>query len=169
MPRLGIVVAAGAIVAVLLLGLRWVGPRWLERLTRLRRELAQGLAALKDPTKLLASVCFSLGAWLVELLALRILCGALGFPLSLSALMLALGVLNLGISVPVSAANLGVYEGVLAMGLARSGVPLPSAIAIAALHHALQLLGTNLGAAGLSLWVAGRQVGRVSEPVPGGS
>jgi uncharacterized membrane protein YbhN (UPF0104 family) len=170
MPRLGIVVAAGAVVAVLLLGLRWVGPRWLERLTQLRRELTQGLAALKDPTKLLASTCFSFGAWLVELLALRILCGALGYALSPSALRLALGVLNLGISIPVSAANLGVYEGVLAMGLARSGVPLPSAIAIATLHHALQLLGTNLGAAGLSLWVASRrQGGGVSDPLPGGS
>jgi uncharacterized membrane protein YbhN (UPF0104 family) len=57
----------------------------------------------------------------------------------------------------VSVANLGVYEAALAFGLSRSGIPLPTAVAIATLHHALQLLGTNLGAAALSLWVAGRR------------
>lgn len=162
------VVGAGAVVALLLLGIRWARPRWLTRLTLVRRELVKGLAALRDPVKLLASVSFSLGAWLAELLALRVLCTALGFPLSPPRLVLALAVLNLGISVPVSVANLGVYEAVLAFGLSRSGIPLPTAVAIATLHHALQLLGTNLGAAGVSLWVAGRrQPGRVPDAVPG--
>ena len=105
---------------------------------------------------------FSLGAWTAELLAIRVLCGALGFPLSPPQLVLALVVLNFGISVPVSVANLGVYEAVLAFGLSRSGVPLPSAVAIATLHHGLELLGTNLSTASLSLWVAarGRAIGQ---------
>jgi len=49
-----------------------------------------------------------------------------------------------------------VYEAVLSLGLTHSGIPLATAAAIAMLHHALQLLGTNVGAAGLSLWAGGR-------------
>jgi uncharacterized membrane protein YbhN (UPF0104 family) len=148
-----VLLGTGGIVALVCLGVRWARPRWFEGLLRLRRELANGLSALKDPVKVLASVSFSIGAVLAELLALRLLCGALGFPLSAPQIVLALVILNLGISVPVSLANLGVYEAVLAFGLHQSGVPLAAAVAIATLHHGLELLGTNLGAAGLSLWV----------------
>jgi uncharacterized membrane protein YbhN (UPF0104 family) len=166
LPGARIAVTAGVVVALALLGVGLARPRWLERLALLRHELGKGFAALRDPVKLLASICFSLAAWLAELLALRVLCAALGFPLSLPQLVLAVAALNLGISVPVSIANLGVYEAVLAFGLSRSGVPLPSAVAIAALHHALELLGTNLAAASLSLWVAARrQSGRVPDAV----
>jgi hypothetical protein len=35
-------------------------------------------------------------------------------------------------------------------------VPLSAAVAIATLHHAVQLVGTNLGAGGLALWAARR-------------
>ena len=157
LPDVRIGVAAGAVVTVLLLGLRWVRPAWLERLARVRRELVDGLAALRDPVQLLASIGCSLGAWSAELVAVLVLSGALGFPLSLPQVVLALAVLNVGISVPLSIANLGVYEAALAFGLSGSGMPLPTAVAIATLHHALQLVGTNLGAAALSLWVAGRR------------
>ena len=156
LPGAWTVAAAVMVLALALLGIHFARPRWLERLTRRRHELVKGLAALKDPVQLLASTSFSMSAWLAELLALRVLCTALGFPLSVPQLVLALTVLNLGISVPVSIANLGLYEAALAFGLNRAGVPLPSAIAIGALHHALQLVATNLGAAGLSLWVAAR-------------
>jgi glycosyltransferase 2 family protein len=168
LPYLRIVVLAGAVVTVVLLGLRWTRPRWLAQLARVRRELAKGFGALRDPVKLLASIGFSLGAWLAELLALRVLCAGQAFPLSLAQVVLALAALNLGIIVPVSIANLGVYEAALAFGLSRSGMPLPTAVAIATTHHALQLLGTNLGAGALSLWVAGqRRSGHVPDAIPG--
>jgi uncharacterized membrane protein YbhN (UPF0104 family) len=153
---LGIGVAAAVTLTAALLIVRRVRPHWFEHLTALRRELVRGLAALKDPGKLPASVAFSLGAWLAELLALRLICTALGFPLSLPQLVFALAALNVGISIPVSVANVGVYETVLAFGLTRAGVPLPTAVAIGTLHHGLELSATNLGAAGLSLWIAGR-------------
>jgi uncharacterized membrane protein YbhN (UPF0104 family) len=153
-PAPGILLGTAVVVALLCLGVQWARPRWFERLMRLRRELASGLSALQDPVKVLASIALGIGAWVAELLALRVLCGALGFPLSAPQIVLALVILNLGISVPVSMANLGVYEAVLALGLHQSGVPLVSAVAIATVHHGLELLGTNLGAAGISLWVA---------------
>jgi len=153
-PRAVIVVAA--LVTLLMLAMRWFSPRWLGRLARLRCELGRGLAALHDPFKLAAGVSLSLGAWLAELAALRVLCAALAFAPSPARLVLVLAALNLGISVPIGVANMGVYEAVLSLGLTHSGIPLATAAAIAMLHHALQLLGTNVGAAGLSLWAEGR-------------
>ena len=153
-PRAVIAVAAG--VTLLLLAMRRFSPRWLGRLARLRRELGRGLAALHDPCKVAAGVSLSLGAWLAELAALRVLCAALAFAPSPARLVLVLAALNLGISVPIGVANLGVYETVLSLGLTQSGIPLATAAAIATLHHALQLLGTNVGAAGVSLWAGGR-------------
>jgi len=148
--------AAAAAVTLVALGVFRTSPTWRGRVARLRRELDGGFAALRDPFKLVASVSLSLGAWLAELLALRVLCGTLAFAPAPPRLVLALAVLNLGISVPFSLANLGVYEATLSLALAQSGVPLAKAVAIATLHHALQLVGTNVGAAGLSLWAAGR-------------
>ena len=153
-PRTVIAVAAG--VTLLLLALRRFSARWLGRLARLRREIGRGLAALHDPFKLAAGVSLSVGAWLAELAALRVLCAALAFAPSPARLVLVLAALNLGISVPIGVANLGVYETVLSLGLTQSGIPLATAAAIATLHHALQLLGTNVGAAGVSLWAGGR-------------
>ncbi len=157
MSAMGILVGAGVLSALVCLGVYLARPRWFERLILLRRELGKGLSALKDPVKLLAGFSFSVSAWVAEVLAVRVLCVALGFPLSLPQIVLALVALNLAISVPVSVANLGVYEGALALGLHQSGVPLPSAVAIATLHHAIELLGTNLGAASLSVWLATRR------------
>lgn len=154
LPGFKLAIATGVVLALALLGLRLAPHRLLEKLTALRREIVKGMTALKDPVRLLFGFSFSLGTWQAEVLALGVLCAALGFPLSLPRLVLALVALNLGIGIPVSVANLGIYEAVLALGLSKSGVPLPSAVAIATLHHALQLLSTNLAAAGLSLWVA---------------
>ena len=156
LPGLGGVLGAAAVSAFLALSVWLTRPWWITRLAEWRSELVKGLSALTRPAKVVASGCSSAGAWMAEVFALRVLSGALGFPLPLSHIVLALAVLNLGISVPISAANLGVYESVLAFSLSRSGVPFASALAIAAVHHALELLATYVGAAGL--WLrAGRQ------------
>lgn len=154
LPGLRLIAATGVVLALALLGLRLAPRRLLEKMTVLRRELLTGMAALKDPVRLLFGLSVSVGAYLAETLALGVLCAALGFPLSLPQIVLALGALNLGIAIPISVANLGVYEAVLALALSESGVPLPSAVAIATLHHALQLLSTNFATAVLALWVA---------------
>jgi uncharacterized membrane protein YbhN (UPF0104 family) len=167
LPGAGVVLGALGAAVLAVWGIRRLRPHWLERLQRLRREVVTGLTALRDPLRIVASTACSLGAWVAELLALRVLCGALGFPLTPPQLVLALVAVNLGVSVPVSFANLGVYEAALAFGLGQSGVPLASAVAIATLHHALELGATNLGAAALSLWALARRVpGRDPRPSP---
>jgi uncharacterized membrane protein YbhN (UPF0104 family) len=165
LPGAGVVLGVVGGVALAVWGLRLLRPHWFERLGVMRRELVTGLAALRDPLRIAASTACSLGAWIAELLALRVLCAALGFPLTPPQLVLALVAVNIGVSVPVSFANLGVYEAALTFGLGQSGVPLPSAVAIATLHHALELGATNLGAAALSLWALARR-GSSREPQP---
>lgn len=145
-------VIGAAVVLVLVLMAIWRSPpRWLAARKAGLRDLADGLSALKDPRWCLASVTFSVAARVAEVLALRALCIAAGFPLSPSQTLLALVIVNLSVSVPVSIANLGVYEAGLAYGLTRSGMPLPAGVMIATTHHMLELLGITLSAAGYGL------------------
>ncbi len=155
-PHPAIVAAVSFLLLLMWLGVRSAQPRWLKRVAAVRRELVRGLATLKDPVRIVTSTACSLGAWIAEVLALGVLCRALGAPLPVSLIVVALGALNVGISVPVGMANIGVYEGALALGLERSGAPLASAVAIATLHHLLELAGINLAAAVLTLTVASR-------------
>jgi uncharacterized membrane protein YbhN (UPF0104 family) len=144
-----LVVGVGATVLVTLLILRMTHPRWLARVTQVGRELLKGASALRDPVMGSAAAALSVGAWVAELLAIQVLCGALGFSLPLPRVLLALVLLNVGISVPISVANVGPYEAALAFGLRQVGVPLSSAVVLATVHHALELLAIGLVSAGL--------------------
>jgi glycosyltransferase 2 family protein len=115
------------------------------------RDLRDGLSALRDGPRVMASLVFALASWVAEGGALWLLCAGLGVMPTPSEILLALAVLNVGISVPISFANLGVYEAALASGLGYAGVPLPTALAVAASHHAVELLAQNVAVAGLSL------------------
>lgn len=123
------------------------------------RDLLSGLSALRDPARGVAGLLFSLGAWLAEGYALWILCAGLGAAPTPSQILLALVVLNVGISVPISFANLGVYEATLTAGLSYAGIPLPTALAVAVSHHGLELLAVNASAA------AALSLGRFGKPL----
>jgi uncharacterized membrane protein YbhN (UPF0104 family) len=123
------------------------------------RDLLSGLSALRDPARGAAGLLFSVGAWLAEGYALWILCAGLGVTPTPSQILLALVVLNVGISVPISFANLGVYEATLTAGLSYAGIPLPTALAVAVSHHGLELLAVNASAA------AALSLGRLGKPL----
>jgi uncharacterized membrane protein YbhN (UPF0104 family) len=143
--------AGAGIAALLLAAILVVISGRVARLRYLLRQVLGGLSSLRHPTRCPISVSFGVGAWAAELLALGVLCGGLGFSPSASHLAFAVVLLNVGISVPVSFASLGVYEACLAYGLTRFGVPLPSAIAAATAHHVLEVLGIGLCTAIFSL------------------
>jgi hypothetical protein len=149
LSQLTAVVAVGAILLAALLVVGLARPEWLGRPGKVGREIWRGASALRDPVMGSTSLVFSVGAWVAELLAVQVLARAVGFSLPLSRVLLALVLLNIGISVPISVANVGPYEAALAFGLKQSGVPLASGLVVAAVHHLLELLAISLVSAGL--------------------
>ena len=154
-PSAWVWVGLGLLVVLTVVAVRLLPRRWFGRLRRLRQELAAGLAALADPFKVSLSTAFSMGGWFTEMFAMRVLCGALGYRLSIPQLVIGLAALNVGTAVPISVASVGVYEASLAVGLHSTGVPMAAALVVATLHHALELLVTSIGA--LSAHLAGRE------------
>jgi uncharacterized membrane protein YbhN (UPF0104 family) len=156
----------GALIAVLLGVFVVVAWKLRARLVRTRafvREALAGLAILRKPARVLAGAACSLGAWAAEVVAIRILCTALGFPIPFVSAFVAVLLLNLGIAVPISVANLGTYEAALAFGLGQAAVPIASAVAIAGVHHALQIGMMALSAGATSLahrWPRGSRPAR---------
>ena len=144
------VLGVGVILLAVLLLVRLARPAWLARLAKVGREIWSGASALRDPVMGSASSVLSVGAWVAELLAVQVLCNALGFSLPLPRILLALVLLNIGISVPISVANVGPYEAALAFGLRQSGVPLASGVVLATVHHLLEVLAIGLVSAGLA-------------------
>jgi len=151
LPSRSVMIGVAGAVVLLIAWLRYRPPRWVAARMAGVRELAGGLSALRDPVWCLASVTCSVSARATEVLALAVLCRAVGAPLSLPQVFLALVIVNLSVTVPVSVANVGVYEAGLAFGLTRAGMPLPFAITVATTHHVLELLGITLSAAGYAL------------------
>jgi len=111
-----------------------------------------GLGVLKNPMPFTLGVLFGLGAHLVELAIIFVLCNVQGYSPSYSDLVWIVLVINLGIAVPISWANLGVYEAAMSFALTRLGVPLAAAIGIATVHHVIQIFGITLWASVLWLW-----------------
>ena len=106
----------------------------------MQQVLAGALAATKSPSSLVVALFFGIAAWVSEAGALVVLSSAMRCHVTLTQAIGALVVLNLGIAIPVSFANLGTFEAALSFGLGRAGVPTPSGIAIAVVHHAVQVL-----------------------------
>lgn len=118
---------------------------WLKaRLTKIDRklgELRQGLKPLLVLRHSLPGILFSIATWGCEVFALHLLISGMGYTFPLSYVGATLVVLNLAISIPVSVANLGTFEASVVFALGKLGVATAPAIAIAVVHHTLQLLG----------------------------
>jgi glycosyltransferase 2 family protein len=158
---LSVAILAVAVVLLLAAWLRLTGRWFREGRWGWVRDLFIGLSALRNPTRGIGGLLFSVGAWFAEGAALWILCVGTGVTLTFPQILVALVVLNVGISIPISFANIGVYEATLTAGLRYAGIPLPSALAVAVSHHGLELLVVNVGAiAALSLDRIGRPLSR---------
>ncbi len=100
----------------------------------------KGLKSLFSPKQLFFSLSFAIFVWLVEALALQQLSIYQSYPLTLTQCFFVLTLLNLAIAVPISVANIGPFEASIAFALKKLGMPLESALAIATVHHGLQVL-----------------------------
>ncbi len=148
------------LVATLAAALRSWRPRWWAALGSLARGLVQGAVALANPRSVLAGLSFSMAAWSAEGLALRVLAHAGGQALSFQQCLWVLVLLNVGIAVPVSLANVGTFEASVVLATTSMGVPPMEALALATVHHAVQLIATC--ALALALWIPMRRSRRAA-------
>ncbi len=116
--------------------------------------------ALMTPKRLLSALGLGVCAWLAEAASMKVLSAPFGVALTIPQAMAGLLVLNVGIAVPVSVANLGAYEAATVVGLVPFGATAPQALAIGVVHHAVQV--ATIAAFALAFWVRDR----VAQPRP---
>ena len=140
-PFLGIALWA------VLRGLRQRFPK----LRRWFRKFKAGLTVVRNPIQIRNAAVLDLGDWFTECLLLQMLCMAQGHTLALPQLLICLFVLNLGLTVPTTMANLGTYEAAIAFSLNGMGIPLAQSVVIATMFHAYQLFS-------LPMWMFGQKL-----------
>ena len=134
----GVEVAAGVaalVIAVFVL----VAP--LRRVVQ--RFLRQAWGSM-SPLRFARSFAISIVTWSLDAGTLWWTARSGGYPVSFRDLMQSVFVLNVGIAVPITMGNLGVFEASLAFALTRHGVPAQNALAIATLEHFAKFGGLGL-------------------------
>jgi hypothetical protein len=157
-------VGVAAALAAVVLGALW--RFWPSAFRALRRVLSSTLSAMRGAAsahRLSAMIAIGLAGWIAELVAIMILAAGLGFHLALPHAVVALVVLNLGIALPVSVANVGAFEAAAAVGLAAFGVPMADGIAIGTVLHVGQIAAVVIAA--LAFWLRDRWI-RYAREVP---
>lgn len=133
-PRVAIALALGAVAGAVVLRRR---PRFAARFAR-------------DAWRMLASPRFalcvfvSLVTWVLDAATLCWTSRAVGYSLALGAAIPCVFLLNVGIAVPLTVANLGVFEASLAFALSLQGIGPERALVIATLEHLAKLAGLVL-------------------------
>ncbi len=153
--RLVVLVALALTVASTLLLTRLVSARARHVLL----EVVRGSSQLLKIRSFASALLFGAAAWLAESATLMTLVSAVGGRLSPAQALGVLVILNLGIAIPVSVANVGTFEAALTFGLTRLGLAAPIALAVATMHHVIQVVCLGLLALVLSRLV-GDEEGR---------
>ena len=143
----GWALGAGLVVlACLAWLLRKVAPRWFAKAKAAVREARSAARSLVSVKRFSIAIVLGLLSWVAELGTMLLLAHGLGIHITPVQMTISLIVLNLGIAIPVSFANIGAYEAATVIGLAPFGVPVTAAIALGTLHHIIQLVGVFLPA-----------------------
>ncbi len=132
----------GATGVILLLTLRWLLKSHWHKIQSWYKNFMLGLATVASPTRLGGGILAGLCAWALEIIAFQGLAASQGVVLSPGQAIFILCLVFASIIVPISFANVGTFEASLTAGLVYLGVPLPTAVAIATVHHGMQLVGT---------------------------
>jgi uncharacterized membrane protein YbhN (UPF0104 family) len=138
--------AKGALVVVLLVVAAFVIVAPLRRAVRgLVRDVWRSVFSLRFAR----SFAISLLTWTLDAGTLWWTSRSCGYAISLRDAMQCVFVLNVGIAVPITVGNLGVFEASLAFALTRHGIPAQNALAIATLEHFAKFGGLGLCVAAL--------------------
>lgn len=131
--------AAASAIAIAYVVVHRVWPAAIAKLRAGVRATAVVFRTMLTPKRLVSGLGLGFVAWLLEAAALVLLAHGMGAHLTLAQGMMSLLVLNVGISIPLTVANVGAYEAATVVGLAPFGVEPHVALAIGTLHHAAQL------------------------------
>ena len=141
----GVGLAVGSLAvggAVVIMGLLILCvPICRHKIRQWTSHILAGMKYLAAPKPLIRCLVLGVGCWASEILAISILTSSQDISISFSQALWVLVVVNVGIAVPVTLANVGVFEVAMVFGLSSWGVPVGQGLAIALVHHALQFLG----------------------------
>ncbi len=141
----------GVIVVLLAALALYLAQRKSTQLRHWLRELKTSFFDIIHLPRLSVGLGLSALAWTFEVLSMKFVAAPLHIDLGLGQGILVLLVLNIGIAVPLTLANVGIYEAALVFGLTLWGIEPNQAIAIALCHHALQIAALGIWTAGLNI------------------
>lgn len=150
---IAVVVVAGALVTI---------PSIRQRARNIWGGFISGLVEASKPKVFILSTAFSIASWLGEMTCLGLLAKNQGFALGPAELIWVLTVLNIGIAVPISVANVGAFEGSIIVALRMFDVEPTAAMTIALCHHILQIGAVCLWA--FCFWFFRQFIFRVRAP-----
>ncbi len=119
-------------------------------------EFLHGIKPLLSPKAFLLCLIFALCVWISEALAILMILKASGVELQFSQSVYLMCIVNLGILVPVSFANVGAYEAAFVYGVSKFNIGLEAGVALAIAQHALQALAMSLWA--IAMFRVGKKV-----------
>jgi uncharacterized membrane protein YbhN (UPF0104 family) len=140
-------IGAGAgIVAIVIIGVGWffLVRKSSHRIVAWGGEFKRGMLCLGRPKYLLLGMALAFISWSGELLSFQFLAASQGVTLTFGNAIFVLLALNLAISIPLSFANVGPFEAAIALALATFGMQSSSALAVATVHHGIQILVIGL-------------------------
>lgn len=109
-------------------------------------EFVTGLKPLLSPKAALLSLFFALAVWVSEALAMLLILRSAGHSIAFSQSVYLMCIVNLGILVPVSFANVGAYEAAFVYGVSKFGIGMETGVALAIAQHSLQALAMAMWA-----------------------
>lgn len=93
---------------------------------------------ISNKKALMLSIALSLAAWSMDILTCRAIAAAVGQPVSLIVITMAVAIGNIGKSAPTTPGSVGVYEGLLTTTMVFFGLPYDTAMVIAFLDHMIK-------------------------------
>ena len=115
------------------------------------RTMGRTLAPLRSPVRGGSALALALAKKLVEIGAILCVQQAFAVSVPISASVLILAALGIATMLPFAPANIGVYEGVVAVVYTRLGIPAEQAVGMAMVQHACYLAAVALPGFG---WLA---------------
>ncbi len=116
-----------------------IPERYAERLHRLIDHFIAGFRIMVDPILLLWATFLSIVIWLIDVLAIYLLFLAFNLELSVTAAVVLMIVLIIGIAIPTGPGFIGNWHYFCVLGLGLFGIPKTDALTFAIVYHAISI------------------------------